>query len=231
MTPIVFIPGLICTAEIFAPQLAALWPHGPVTVASTMTGDTIAEMADAILADAPPTFALVGFSMGGYISLEIMRRAPERVVKLALIDTSARPYAADQIATRRALMERASNGDYDGVLKDMIPLLFHPEHRHDPTLLEIGHRMGLAVGAEAFVRQQEAIIGRPDSRPHLKTIKAPTLVVVGDRDGLTPPERSIEMSRAIPRAQLNVVPGCGHATTIEKPDLVNRALLEWIART
>lgn len=230
MTPIVFIPGLICTAEIFSPQLAALWPYGSTHVAATMQGETIAEMAETILADAPPTFALIGFSMGGYIALEIMRRAPERVTKLALIDTSARPDTDEQTAARRALIERARNGDYEGVLKDMVPLLFHPEHRHDQALIAVNHRMGLAVGVDGFIRQQQAIIARADSRPDLKAIKVPTLVLVGDRDGLTPPDRSMEMARAIPRAHLDMIPGCGHASTIEKPDMVNRALLEWIER-
>src|SRR4051794_28223718 len=102
MTPTVLVPGLLCSAEVFGPQIAALWPHGPVTVASTLEGDTIAAIAAAIVAAAPPRFALAGISMGGLICLEIMRQAPERVIKLALLDTSARPDTPEQTAQRRA---------------------------------------------------------------------------------------------------------------------------------
>lgn len=231
MTPILFVPGLVCTAEIFAPQVAALWTRGPITVASTLAGETIAEMAGAILDQAPARFSLIGFSMGGYISQEIMRQAPERVERLALVNTSARPDTAEQTANRRATIDRAQRGDYAGVLSDMAPLLLHPDHRKDQALKDITVRMGLAIGPEGFIRQQQAIIARIDSRPSLRDIRVPTLVLVGDHDGLTPPDRSLEISKAIPRAQLDIMPGCGHASTVERPELVNRSLLEWLERT
>ena len=228
MTPIVFIPGLACTAELFAAQIPALWRHGPVTVASTLEGETIADMAAAILRDAPPRFALGGLSMGGYIALEIMRQAPERVIKLALLDTAARPDTPEQSAQRRALMARAEAGELEAVLRQIAPNLLHPGHRADPALIETQVRMGLAVGAEGFVRQQTAIIGRIDSRPHLAAIRAPTLALVGDRDALTPPDRSEEMAAAIQEARLLVIPQCGHASTLEQPEAVSAALIEWL---
>src|ERR1700761_6033308 len=104
MTTIVLVPGLLCSAEVFAPQIPALWPCGPVTIASTLEGRTMAEMASAVLAAAPPRFALGGISMGGYLCFEIMRQAPERVIKLALLDTSARPDTLGQPDQRRALI-------------------------------------------------------------------------------------------------------------------------------
>lgn len=228
MTPIVFIPGLVCTAEIFAPQLAALWPRGPVTVASTLTGSTMAEMAGAILDQAPDRFALIGFSMGGYISQEILRQAPERVERLALLNTSARPDTAEQSANRRATIERAQRGEYADFLAELAPMLLHPQHRQDKALTDITVRMGLAIGAEGFVRQQQAIIDRIDSRPSLQDIRVPTLVLGGDHDNLTPADRSLEMSKAIPAARLDIIPTCGHASTVERPDRVNQALLEWL---
>lgn len=229
MTPIVLIPGLACTAELFTAQIPALWRHGPVTVASTLEGDTVAAMAAAILRDAPPRFALGGLSMGGYIALEIMRQAPERVVKLALLDTAARPDAAEQSAQRRALVARAEAGELEGVLRQIAPNLLHPDHRGDQTLIEAQVRMGLAVGAAGFARQQAAIIGRIDSRPRLAAIRVPTLVLVGDKDALTPPDRSEEMAAAIPHARLVVVPDCGHASTLEQPEAVNNALVDWLS--
>ena len=228
MTPIVLIPGLVCTAELFAPQAAALWSDGPVTVANTLEGETIDEIAAAILASAPPRFALGGLSMGGYIALEIMRQAPERVLKLALLDTAARPEAPEGPDKRRGLIARARAGEYEAVLREMMPNLVAPEHKGDAALIGRLVDMGLAIGVEGFARQQEAIISRPDSRPSLAQIAVPTLVLVGAQDAVTPPDRSEEMAAAIPGARLVVVPDSGHISTLEQPDAVNRALVDWI---
>lgn len=229
MTPTLLIPGLVCTSELFTAQIAALWPHGPVTVASTLEGDTIADIAAAVLRDAPERFALGGLSMGGYIALEMVRQAPERVVKLALLDTSARPDATEQTEKRRGLIRRANEGDYDGVLSDILPNLLHPDHRADEALMGVLTRMGRVVGAEGFARQQGAIIGRIDSRPSLPAIAVPTLVLVGDQDGVTPPEHAREMADAIPDAKLVIVQDAGHVSTLEQPGAVNAALVDWLA--
>lgn len=229
MTPTVLIPGLACTAELFASQIAALWPRGPVTVASTLKGESMTELAGAILADAPPRFALAGLSMGGYVALEIMRRAPDRVIRLALLDTSARPDTPEQTSTRRGLVARAEAGGFEAVLAETAPRLLHPVHQTDPALIGAQIRMGLAVGAKAYGRQQAAIIGRIDSRPHLLGIAVPTLVVVGDQDALTPPDRAEEMAAAIPGARLEVIVRAGHLSTLEQPDAVNRCLYDWLA--
>jgi len=228
MTPIVLVPGMLCTTEIFASQIAALWPYGSVTVASTLEGETIAEMAAAILAAAPPRFALAGISMGGFIELEIMRQAPERVIKLALLDTEARPDTPEQTAQRRALLAQVNTGNFEMLLAMAVPAIVHPAHQNDPALRETNVRMGLAVGIERWARQAEAVMARIDYRPHLPTISVPTLVLVGDSDTFTPPDRAEEMVAAIPGARLVVVPECGHASTIEQPDAVDRALVEWI---
>jgi pimeloyl-ACP methyl ester carboxylesterase len=228
MTPIVLVPGLMCTAEIFAPQVAALWPFGPVTVASTLAGNTLSEMAASILASAPPRFAVAGISMGGYISMEILRQAPERIVKLALLDTTARPDTPEQTANRRALMARVDTEDFEALAMASLTALLHPSHQDDQRLRDLNARMSAAVGPEGFKRQTEAIIGRPDSRPGLAAIAVPTLVLVGDGDTLTPVDRSEEMVAGIPGARLVVVKDSGHCSTIEQPEAVNRALVEWI---
>ncbi|QYF87567.1 alpha/beta fold hydrolase [Brevundimonas sp. PAMC22021] len=228
MSPILLIPGLACTAELFAPQIPALWPRGPVTIASTLSGETMAEIAAAILHEAPPRFALGGVSMGGYVSLEILRQGPERVLKLALIDTTARPDTPEMSRLRRASVAQARSGGFEPVLRQSTPNLLHPDHRADAALIETHVRMGLSVGVEAFARQQAAIIGRIDSRPHLPAITVPTTVMVGDRDLLTPPDRAEEMAAAIPGARLVVIADSGHASTLEQPDAVNRALLDWL---
>ena len=193
MTPILLVPGLLCTSEVFGPQISALWPYGAVMVASTLDGNTIPEMAAAILRDAPPRFALAGISMGGYLSLEIMRQAPERVTKLALLDTSARPDTPEATKGRRELVAQVRAGDLETALTPMLEALF--DH-HDAALLEVHLRMARVIGKEGFARQQEAIIARADSRPSLAKIAVPTLVLVGDADKLTPLDRSEEVAAA-----------------------------------
>lgn len=229
MTPLVLIPGLACTAEMFAPQIAALSPHRPVTVAATREGDSMAQMAAAILRAAPPRFALGGASMGGYIAFEILRQAPERVERLALISTTARPDAPEQTVQRQNLIERIEAGDLETLLRDVSPRLVHPLHKDDQALIDTQVRMGLKIGADGFVRQQRASIARADSRPDLPDIQIPTLVLVGDRDPLTPPIRAREIADAVPNGRLVIVPDCGHASTLEQPEAVNTALQELLA--
>jgi pimeloyl-ACP methyl ester carboxylesterase len=197
-------------------------------IASTLEGKTLAEIAAAILAVAPNHFALAGISMGGYICFEIMRQAPERVVKLALLNTSARPDTSEETMQRRALVAQAKTGDFKAMLAQVMPAILHPAHRNDPALRDTNLRMGLTVGFEGFARQTEAIIERIDSRPSLAAICVPTLVLAGDSDPLMPPDRAKEIAAVIPQARLVVVLECGHASTLEQPDAVNQALIDWI---
>lgn len=229
MNPILLVPGLLCTAEVFAPQAIALWPYGPVMVASTLKGGSMHDIAAAILADAPPRFALAGISMGGYICLEILRQAPERVLKLALLDTSARADTPEQIVVRRGAVERARSCDFAALLEGITTSLLHPSHREDAGLRDTNVRMGLTVGVDGFIRQTEAVIRRVDSRPSLHAIAVPTLVLVGDADPLTPVDLSQEIAAGIPSARLVVIDECGHASTLEQPTAVNRHLVEWIS--
>jgi pimeloyl-ACP methyl ester carboxylesterase len=227
VTPVVLVPGLLCSSEIFAAQVPALWPSGPVTVASTLEGTRIAEVAASILRNAPPRFALAGISMGGYICLEIMRQAPSRVSKLALIDTSARPDTIEQTDARLQTLARAKTGFMAVALLSLASLL-HPLRRGDPDLLEINLRMARSVGLEGYERQLRIAISRPDSRPFLSAIDVPTLVLVGDSDPLTPVDCSREICSAVRGAKLKVVPDCGHLSPIEQPAQVSEALDKWI---
>lgn len=222
------VPGLLCSSEIFAAQIPRLWPSGPVTVASTLGGERIEEAAASILRDAPPRFALAGLSMGGYLSFEIMRQAPSRVAKLALIDTSARADTVEQTDARLQALAKARNRFIPVALLSLASLL-HPLRRGDPEILDIMRRMVRAVGLEGFERQQKIAISRPDSRPFLDAINVPTLVVVGDRDPLTPLACSQEIASAIRGATLKVVAECGHLSPIEQPGRLSEILAEWIS--
>jgi pimeloyl-ACP methyl ester carboxylesterase len=226
--PIVLVPGLLCSPRLYAAQIPALWRLGPIIIADHTRDDSVGGIAKRILAIAPPRFALVGLSMGGYIAFEILRQAPARVAKLALLDTSARPDVPEQTLTRRAQIVLAANGRLDEVVSAAFPNSVHPHHRTDDGLRQVFVDMADEVGPEAFVRQQLANIARPDSRPDLGAIECPTLVLVGDKDQLTPPDRAAEIASGIAAARLVIVPESGHSSTLEQPAFVTQALVEFL---
>ncbi|MEJ0077169.1 MAG: alpha/beta fold hydrolase [Alphaproteobacteria bacterium] len=227
--PVVLIPGLDCSARLYAAQIPVLWRFGPVTMAAHTRDESIAAIARRVLDDAPPRFALAGLSMGGYIALEIMRQAASRVDRLALLDTNARDDSPEAQEKRRANIALAESGHFDEAIELVWPLLVHRDRHSDAALKQIHVDMCHDVGAEAYVRQQRAILTRADSRPLLPSIKCPTLVLVGEQDELTPPFLSEEMAAGIPGAKLTKVPHCGHLSTLEQPDAVNAALVEWMS--
>ena len=226
--PSILVPGLNCSARLYAEQIPALWRFGPVTVADHTRDDSMAAIAQRILAEAPPRFALAGLSMGGYVAFEIMRQAPQRVAKLALLDTGARPETPEQTAGRLPRIEMAKTGRFAEVPDSQFPLLVHRNRHGDAALKHLVLTMAAETGAEAFLRQMQAIMGRPDSRPGLAAIACPTLVLVGEGDELTPPSLAQEIAAAIAGARLLVVPDCGHLSTLERPHAVTRALVEWM---
>jgi pimeloyl-ACP methyl ester carboxylesterase len=227
--PAVLVPGLNCSARLYAGQIPALWQFGPVTVADHTRDDSMAAIARRILAAAPPRFALAGLSMGGYICFEIMRQAPQRVAKLALLDTGPRADTPEQTQARQPRIELAKTGRFAEVSDVQYPLLVHPNRRDDAALKALVRTMAEETGPQAFLRQQRAIMGRPDSRPGLSAITCPTLVLVGDSDALTPPTLAREIAAAIRGSRLVVVPDSGHLPTIERPEAVTKALVEWMA--
>lgn len=228
--PLVLLPGLLCDAALWAHQTTHLADVADCTVADTTRHDSVGAIAEATLAAAPPRFALAGLSMGGYVAFEIMRRAPERVLGLALLDTSARPDSEEQVRRRRALIELSRAGRFKGVTPRLLPLLVHPDRLEDSSVTDVVFGMAERVGRDAFERQQTAILNRPDSRPDLPSIACPTLVVVGRQDALTPPDRAEEIAAAIPGARLCVVEDCGHLVTVERPQAATVLMRDWLLR-
>ena len=226
--PILMIPGLGCTARLYTEQMPALWTCGPVMVADHRRGESMDEIAQHILDAAPDRFALIGLSMGGYIALAIMRLAPKRVVRLALLDTGSRSDTPEASERRKASIALARAGRLEEINAMLWPILVHKDRQGDLALKKIAGDMTLMAGAQAFARQQTAIMTRPDSRPGLPAIKCPTLVLVGDGDQLTPPALSEEMANLIPGSRLVIVPDCGHLSTLERPDVVTQALMTWL---
>lgn len=228
--PVVLIPGLLCSPRLYAEQLPALWRFGPVMIADHTRDDSVAGIARRVLAAAPPRFALVGLSMGGYTAFEVMRASPGRVARLALLDTSARADTPEQSDRRRAQIALAQRGRFGEVLDPLFLSWAHRSRRNDPALRRVVQLMAEETGPEAFVRQQTAIMTRPDSRPDLAAIRCPTLVLVGDGDEATPPDRAAEIADGIASARLVSVPECGHLSALEQPSHVTRALVEWLER-
>ncbi len=229
-SPLVLIPGLLCDAALWAHQTRHLADIADIEIGDTMHADSMAGMAEAVLAAAPDRFALAGLSMGGYISLEIMRRAPERITRLALLDTAAVADDAEKRKNRLDLIKLAETGKFKGVTPRLLPLFLHPDRLTDAALTGAVMDMAARVGKDAFLRQQRAILGRIDSRPHLASIKVPTLVLCGRQDGLTPLERHEEMAAAIPGARLSVIEDCGHLATMERPEAATAMLRDWLTR-
>jgi pimeloyl-ACP methyl ester carboxylesterase len=228
-TPLFLLPGLLLDEALWAPQLSALKDIADMTVADLTPYDSMAAMARSVLDKAPQSFALAGLSMGGYAAFEIMRQAPERLTRLALLDTSARPDTPEQTQDRRALISMCDKGEFKGVTPRLLPRWIHPSRINDKALTETVMSMTARVGRDAFVREQTAIMGRPDSRPGLSRIRCPTLVLCGHEDLATPVELHREMAADIPNARLVVVPECGHLSPLERPEAVNAALRSWLA--
>ncbi len=225
--PIVFVPGLLCDERLWRDQRIDLADLGDTMVADVAQDDSIAGMASRLLASAPPRFRLVGLSMGGYVAFEVLRQARDRVDALALLDTTAAPDAPARATEREATLRSVSVGKFAGVTDRLLPRLIDEQHLQGPVGEDV-KAMAQRVGGDAFVRQQTAIQGRPDSRPLLGQIGVPTLVAVGDGDVLTPPAASVEMFRALPSPSFHLFHRCGHLPAMEQPDETSAVLRRWL---
>lgn len=223
-----FVPGLLCDQALWRQQVAAFGARYDCRVADVTGQDSIAAMAEAVLADLPERFALVGLSMGGYVAMEVMRQAPQRVERLALLNTKARGDSPERTRYRRDQLALVERGDFKGVTEQLLPLFLHPERLADRPLVEAVSAMTRRVGKEAFLRQQAAILGRTPWLPVLPGIACPTLVLGSRHDALTPPDCHEEIAAAIPGADLLVIGNAGHLTTMECPERVNAALETWL---
>lgn len=222
----VLVPGLICTARLYTEQLPALWRLGPVTVADHTRDADVASLARRLLEHAPPRFALVALSMGGYVAFELLRQVPERVARLVLLDTTARSDTPEQAAARRQLMALAHEGRFSEVPDRLFPRFVHRQRQGDAALLQLLRRMADETGVAAFLRQETTILHRPDSRASLAAIRCPTTVIVGAGDELTPPEVAREIADAVPGARLIEIADAGHLSPLERPVEVTAALVE-----
>lgn len=226
---LILLPGLLCDFRLWERQAAALAPQTKVVVPDLSQDESLGAMAERVLAAAPPRFALGGLSMGGYLAMEIMRRAPERVERLALMCTNALADPPEQRQRRLdAIALAATPAGFEQVVAAQTSVLLAPSAAADPAIAGLFRAMAQAVGPEGFARQQRAIMARPDSRPGLAAIACPTLVLCGALDTLTPPDLHRTLAEAIPAARLEIVEDSGHLAPIERPDPVSSALSSWL---
>ena len=228
MTTLVLLPGLAADALMWRDQLDALADHRPQVADVHMRHASIGEMAAAVLARYPGPLALCGASMGGMVAMEVARQAPGRVKGLALLGTSAQPESEDMRHVRENAIALFALGRVAEVIEPNAGLAFHPRHAQDAALVGRYVDFVLRAGAQQLVRQNRAVIVRPDARPHLPALRCPTLVVCGRDDQLTPPALSQEIASLVPGARLVLLPECGHMLTMEQPQAVNFELRRWL---
>ncbi|WP_427913727.1 alpha/beta fold hydrolase [Ramlibacter sp. MMS24-I3-19] len=230
MTSLILLPGLAGDGEMWRDQLPALAAWRPQVSDVHMRYPSIPEMAAALLARHPGRLALCGVSMGGMLAMEAVRQAPARIAGLALLGTTARPEDDETRRVREKAIALFAQGRVAEVIEPNATFAFHPRHARDAALMRRYVDFVLRAGAQQLVRQNRAVIARPDARPHLPAVRCPTLVMCGEDDQLTPVDRSREIAALVPGARLVTVPDCGHMLTMEQPTVVNGELARWLER-
>jgi pimeloyl-ACP methyl ester carboxylesterase len=227
--PLVLLPGLLCDDALWRHQLETLGDLAEMTVADLTGDNSVSGMAASVLRKAPDSFCLAGLSMGGYVAQEIMRQAPDRVRRLALLDTSYLADTQEQKDRRQALLRMAEQGEFKGVTDRLLPVLIHADRLEDEALTGVVKDMAKRVGKEAFLRQQTAIMNRPDGTHDLGLITScPTVVVCGRQDALTPYDLHLRMAARIPGARFVVIEESGHLSPLERPQAVSAVLRYWL---
>ncbi|MCD6474869.1 MAG: alpha/beta hydrolase [Anaerolineaceae bacterium] len=227
--PLILIPGLLCDDSLWKHQALSLSHVAACTITDKhMHHDTIGQIAEAIVSEAPSYFALAGLSMGGYVALEICRKFGEKVDRLALIDTMARADTSVQTARRESMIALCQEGKFNEMVETLYPFLIHSDRLTDSMLRHQVINMAFGMGPEIFIRQQRAIIDRIDQVPNLSKISCPTVVICGEQDQITPLECSEEMVANISESELHIVSNCGHMSTMEKPDRVSKIMHHWL---
>ena len=223
---LILVPGLICDDEVWAHARSHLADIANCTVVPAEGADSMQQMAAEVLATAPERFAIAGFSMGGYVATEVLRQAPARVTRLALLDTSSRVDTPEKAAARRRAIADCENGRFDRVIDAFVPQLLHPDRMSEP-LAERVKAMGHRVGAARFARRHRAMLTRRAPRDVLEAFAGPARVITGRTDRLTPLEEHEELA-AWSRGRLSIVEDCGHMPPLERPQAATALLRDWL---
>ena len=228
MIPLVLLPGMMCDARLFGPQIAALSGQVTIMLPSISAHDSMAGLAAEVLAHAPPQFALAGLSMGGIVAMEILRQAPDRVARLALLDTN--PLAEDEAvrARREPQIARALDGGLAAVMRDEMKPNYLAEGPGKTAILDLCLQMALDLGPQVFVRQSRALASRPDQRDTLRDVRGAALVLMGAEDRLCGRDRHELMHALVPGSRFSVIEGAGHLPTLEQPQKTTAELTRWL---
>jgi pimeloyl-ACP methyl ester carboxylesterase len=226
---LILLPGLACDDALWRHQAPALAAAGQTVLVADVhqRADTLPEMAALLLAEQPGDLLLAGCSMGGMLAMEAARQAPQRVRGLALLGTSARPDTPELLKLRSQAIGEFEQGRVEPLLRANVMFAFHPAHQ--ARLADDYLAMVMRAGAAGLIRQNRAVMARADLRPALPALACPTLVVGGLDDQLTPPDCARELAAAIPGAQLQLLPECGHMLTWEQPAALTALLQGWLA--
>ena len=225
--PLILVPGLVCDGAVWAHQRAGLADVADCIVPDVARPDTMQAMATEVLAAAPEKFAIAGFSMGGYVALEVLRQAPHRVTRLALIDSGARADSPEQTVNRKAAIANCQAGRYAAAIENMLPVLLHPTRLTEPLADQVRAMAG-RIGSDCFVRRLLALMSRTDARDLLRTAKIPIRIICGREDQLTPLARSHEIVEITPGARLSIVEDCGHMPLLERPQAATALMRDWM---
>ncbi len=228
MTPLVLLPGMMCDARLFLPQIGALSGPRAVMTAPLVGADSIAALAEEVLRQAPPRFALAGLSMGGIVAMEVVRQAPGRVERLALLDTNPRAELEDVKARRGPQMEAVQQGRLREVMRDEMKPNYLVDGPGKQRILDLCMDMALGLGSQALLDQSVALRDRPDQQETLRAYSGPALVLCGRHDALCPIERHELMHGLLARSRLEIVDGAGHMPTLEQPETTTAALARWL---
>jgi pimeloyl-ACP methyl ester carboxylesterase len=226
---LLLLPGMMCDLRLWRHQADALAGTVAISFGDITGACSVEALAARVLANAPDRFALAGLSMGGIVALEMWRQAPQRVERLALLDTNYRADTPQRRQQRNQQITRAAEGELKNILRNELkPNYLAKLHRNNTPLLDEVLAMGIELGESVFIEQSAALRDRPDSTLTLATIECPTLVLCGDEDQLCPVELHRSMAQRITGAHLDVIENCGHLSTLEQPAAVNQAMYAWL---
>lgn len=228
-TCLLLLPGMMCDARLWKAQVEEFSNEYQIILGDISQGVDIATIAMQVLDQAPSSFALAGLSMGGIVAMEMWRQAPDRIERLALLDTNFRADTDERRKIRDRQIVEVRQGSLGFILRDELkPNYLAACHRRKTCLLDEVFDMGMSLGEVVFERQSLALRDRPDSTATLADIGCPSLVLCGEEDSLCPPALHREMAAMIPGATLAIISDCGHLSTMEQPLAVNRALHNWL---
>ncbi|MEJ8562762.1 alpha/beta fold hydrolase [Yoonia sp. GPGPB17] len=226
--PLLLLPGMMCDARLYSPQIEAFSYERTILTAPLNEHDSVEALARDILDTAPQQFALAGLSMGGIVAMEVFRQAPDRVTRLALLDTNPKAEAAAIAERREPQMQKVRDGHLRAVMRDEMKPHYLTDGPHTGRILDLCMAMAETLGPDAFINQSRALQSRPDQQKTLKKVTVPTLILCGEDDALCPIHRHELMHDLIPGSTLTIIKSAGHLPTLEQPQATNEALAQWL---